>query len=235
MAKKRKLAATGACAAAYAAACLALSRLTGDPLPSGLAWNLLLALLPGPLLSAALARRGVLQVGLAALWLLFLPNTFYLLTDLIHVPPQMEWLGAGERGAAVLHSEKASQWALVLLIGIGAFWGVWLGLESLSRAFDFARSRAGRLPAWAAVGALALLCGTGIYIGRFLRLNSWDALHPLRLLGRVTASLDGFACKIILLLAASILLLFCFYRARCPGVEAGAGEEDGGGTGENRP
>ena len=72
MAKKRKLAATGVCAAAYAAAyaaaCLALSRLTGDPLPAGLAWNLLLALLPGPLLSAALARRGVLQVGLAALW-----------------------------------------------------------------------------------------------------------------------------------------------------------------------
>ena len=48
MAKKYKLAATGACAAAYAAGCLALTRLTGDPLPAGLAWNLLLALLPGP-------------------------------------------------------------------------------------------------------------------------------------------------------------------------------------------
>ena len=37
-----------------------------------------------------------LRAALAVLWLLFLPNTFYMLTDLIHTPQNMEWVNAAD-------------------------------------------------------------------------------------------------------------------------------------------
>ena len=71
--------------AVYAAACVGYGRCTGDVLGYGLAWNMALALLPLVLQQAM--RRCRPRAGRGALglvWLLLLPNTFYMVTDLIH-------------------------------------------------------------------------------------------------------------------------------------------------------
>ncbi|MBI2332103.1 MAG: DUF1361 domain-containing protein [Chloroflexi bacterium] len=135
-----------------------------------LVWNLFLAWLPLVMSymasSFASKRRFVaLTVPIAAvLWLLFFPNAPYILTDLFHL-----------RHAR----ENIPVWFDTLLINWFAWTGVLLGVFSLFMMHDIVRKAFGRITGWLFVIIVGTLCGVGIYIGRFLRWNSWDIiLHP---------------------------------------------------------
>lgn len=198
----------------YGLACVYYSRCTGDVLGDGLAWNMGLAVLPSACSAAARrcrSRLGRWAVGL--LWLIFLPNTFYMMTDLIHVPQQMEWVERLADGtAAVRHSFLLREWALLLLLGVGAFLAALLGCREF---LSFARALPGPLGKAGArlcTAALSLLCAVGIYIGRFLRFNSWDILAPARLLQTLCKSIDGFSIQFMFLTAGGIVLMVWFCR-----------------------
>ena len=215
MARKRCVLRWGAAVGLYWAACAAHVWRTGGLLALGLAWNMLLALLP--LCFACAAGRCRLWAGraaLAVLWLLFLPNTFYMLTDLIHTPQNMEWVNAADW--TVRHSENVSDWLLTLLLGTGAVLAVLLGLEAMRVFRVYCCVHWPRPAVWAGGGTVLLLCGFGMYIGRFLWLNSWDILHPLALLRRIWASMDAFQLQVTLLFAGAVFLLWLAYSALRP-------------------
>ncbi|WP_346007795.1 DUF1361 domain-containing protein [Janibacter terrae] len=138
---------------------------TGAPVFAFLHWNLFLAWVPYVLALALLVLHrvrspGWLLVGLGVVWLLFLPNAPYILTDFIHV------------GAI----PGAPLWFDVLLIGAFAGTGLLLGLASLLLVHHVVAARVGHLAGWVlAIGSLAL-SSLGIYLGRFPRFNSWDVL-----------------------------------------------------------
>ena len=117
----------------YGAACAYYSLRTGDMLAVGLAWNILLAALPLFLFQAVQhCRVSALRWAAKLVWVLLLPNAFYMITDLIHVPPNMEWVEQLENGgAAVRHSALLREWVLLLLIGVGAFFAAVLGCRAL--------------------------------------------------------------------------------------------------------
>ncbi|PIQ29152.1 DUF1361 domain-containing protein [bacterium (Candidatus Blackallbacteria) CG17_big_fil_post_rev_8_21_14_2_50_48_46] len=144
-------------------------RYTGTPYFSFLVWNLFLALIP--LAVSTIFRLGEnrfqglpwLVAGLA-LWLPFFPNAPYIITDLIHLRYRM----------------NMPVWFDALLILSFALCGLLAGFLSL---WDFEQAIARRWGAWAGVGFSGLtlfLAGVGIYLGRFLRWNSWDLLHHPR-------------------------------------------------------
>lgn len=139
--------------------------MTGAPAFDFLHWNLFLAWVPYvvALLLVGLHRvraPGWLLAVPGVVWLLFLPNAPYILTDFIH-------LGAIP-GAPV--------WFDVLLIGAFAGTGLLLGMASLLLVHDVVGARLGSVAGWAvAIGSLAL-SSIGIYLGRFPRFNSWDVL-----------------------------------------------------------
>ena len=200
--------------AVYAAACIGYGRCTGDVLGYGLAWNMALALLPLVLQQAM--RRCRPRAGRGALglvWLLLLPNTFYMVTDLIHVPPQMAWVEALADGTvAVRHSALLREWALLLLLGVGAFFAALLGCRALA-GLEECLPAAWPAPArQAAVAGVCLLCGIGIYLGRFLRFNSWDVLHPVQLARSVLGSASAFSALFVLMMALGIFGMYRFYR-----------------------
>ena len=137
---------------------------TGDPFYDFLVWNLVLAWVPFALALAAYAnaRRGggAVVVVLGVLWLLFFPNAPYLLTDFIH-----------------LHESLTTPlWYDALMLAACAWAGVALGFASLYVMQTIWQRAAGAVVSWlGVVGALAL-ASFGVYLGRFLRFNSWDAL-----------------------------------------------------------
>lgn len=142
---------------------------TGSLAYSHILWNLLLAWVPVALawIATRTTRTPQWLRGLATGgWLIFLPNAPYLITDLIHLHPsgQIPLLYDG-----------------VLLFSLGLS-GLATGLATV---FWMEQVIAGRFGRWArmafSVGALGM-AGCGVYVGRFLRWNSWDAiLRPVQL------------------------------------------------------
>ena len=148
---------------------------------SYLAWNLFLAWLP---MLAALAaynaykRRARLSwlvvAGCALTWLLFFPNAPYLLTDILHLQPRAD----------------APFWFDLLLLLAFAWTGVFLGLVSLFLMQALVRRAAGAAASWAVALGVLGVSGFGIYLGRFLRWNSWDVFFsPASLLLDILAQL----------------------------------------------
>jgi uncharacterized membrane protein len=151
--------------------------ITGDPYYRFLVWNLILAWVPFALALAAYdrARRApdALAAGLGVLWLLFFPNAPYMLTDFIH-------LGEG----------PAPLWYDALMLSSFAWTALLLGFASLYLMQMVIRRVAGSAVAWLGVLAALALASVGVYIGRFIRFNSWDALlHPRRVAQVVHAQL----------------------------------------------
>ena len=137
-----------------------------------LVWNLFLAWLPlvFALLAAdkfktASARNGHF-LGLAGAWLLFFPNAPYIFTDLIHL-----------RTFYYGHF-----WVDLTLILLCALTGLVLGFVSLYLMQSVVERMLGRPASWLFIAAVAALSGFGIYLGRFMRFNSWDVVfRPVQL------------------------------------------------------
>jgi uncharacterized membrane protein len=145
---------------------------TGNIRYSFLVWNLFLAWLPlvFALYAVELYRKHQGWTGyviaFAAAWLLFFPNAPYICTDIIHLS----------------HSLRAHFWVDLVLILSCAFTGLILGFLSLYSMQSVVQRACGWAWSWVFVAAVAGLSGVGIYIGRFLRFNSWDIItQPLAL------------------------------------------------------
>ncbi len=127
-----------------------------------LLWNLFLAWLP--VLFALLARRHrASRLGRwvwGGLWLLFFPNAPYLLTDLLHL---------GQIGHVPL-------WYDLIMLLTFALAGLFLGFASLFWLQDLVTKTWNQLTGWLFVLVVLGLSSFGVYIGRFLRWNSWDLL-----------------------------------------------------------
>jgi uncharacterized membrane protein len=177
-----------------------------EPLFGGLIWNLFLAWIPFGLSIVLYDRhragaRRVSLLPLAGLWLLFLPNAPYILTDFKHLAP----------------SPSVPLWVDVVVIAAPAWTGMLLGFISIYLVQSVIRQLAGPLVAWAAaIGALGL-SGFGIYLGRVLRWNSWDVIADPRLLSQLDGILvDPRAIAMTVLLSGfltvSYLVIYAFIR-----------------------
>jgi len=140
---------------------------------SFLPWNLFLAWLP-LLISTWLVwhagRKGWLNwqgvVG-TLLWLGFLPNSFYMLTDLVHLQ------SSGEINIL---------FDTVLVVSY-IFNGLVVGYLSLYQVHRALLKRLSAKRAHLTIWAVLLGVGFAIYLGRSLRWNTWDLLlHPSGLL-----------------------------------------------------
>jgi uncharacterized membrane protein len=144
---------------------------TGDAGFSFLWWNLFLAVVPllasTALRSARRPHRRPVQLLCFSIWLLFLPNAPYILTDLLHLHPR----------------ELVPLWYDLVVLMSCAGTGLFLGYISLLDVQLVIEKRFGKHCGWGVAVSALLLSGFGIYLGRFLRWNSWEVFtNPWRLL-----------------------------------------------------
>jgi uncharacterized membrane protein len=184
--RRRLVTILGLCAGSAFCVALVVVRTvhTGDPHLRGLIWNLFLAWIP---LALAIfvydrwrrRRGGMALLLLGALWLLFFPNAPYIATDFVHL----------ERGGA------APFWYDAVTIAAFAWMGMLLGFASLYLMQTVVRQWRGAAAGWIFALVAIGLGSLGIYLGRFLRLNSWDALEHPSVIPRIlhTVARDPFA------------------------------------------
>ena len=135
-------------------------------------WNLFLAFIPwalssGLMLYPRLQHKKRFMALTLGVWLLFFPNAPYILTDLFHLQLEL----------------TMPVWFDLVLILSFAWVGLMFGLKSLwdiEYLMQFWVK-----PKWIPVVSMLLLFlgSFGIYLGRFLRWNSWDIIQqPVALL-----------------------------------------------------
>ncbi|TCJ14301.1 DUF1361 domain-containing protein [Flaviaesturariibacter flavus] len=176
---------------------------SGTPVLLFLNWNLWLAFVPYYISRQLVRNVGWIEQSLLfrplfVCWLLFLPNTFYITTDLFHLR-----LRPG-----------VPLWFDLALLFSFAWNGLLLGLLSLQRMELVVAARWQlRRGSHFTVPAL-VLCGLGIYIGRYLRYNSWDVLLAPGELARDIAALflhpvqARFDWSMIVLFSALLILIY---------------------------
>lgn len=128
-----------------------------------LVWNIFLAIIPYAITMYLSSKQNLsrLKLGFGFLvWLAFLPNAPYIVTDLIHI-----------RSANNLFV-----WLDILVILSFALSGLLLFYYSIKDMQILVASKFKRVPLKTATLLILFLCGFGVYLGRFLRYNSWEVI-----------------------------------------------------------
>lgn len=154
---------------------LARILVTGSAAYLFLPWNLFLGFIPYCITGRMMRDISLIEnrwkfFGSLALWLLFIPNSFYIMTDLFHLSS----------------IDSAPKWFDLLMIFSFAWNGLLFGIISLRRVELLVSLQGWQRFTMPMVFVVMLLSAFGVYIGRFLRFNSWDVLTaPFSLAGEI--------------------------------------------------
>lgn len=178
-------------------------------------WNLLLAwvpmilvwLLQGQLQYRNRSWKEPVPVLLTLLWLGFLPNSFYLVSDLIHLQ----------------YSDSNSVLFDAVMFQSFVWNGLVAGILSIIWVHSALLRRRGKDMAAAIISGVLLLSGFAIYLGRNLRWNTWDVLvNPEGILFDVSERVINplshpqallTTLSFFLLLGSMYMVVWQFYRA----------------------
>ena len=130
-----------------------------------LIWNLFLAFVPYAITQVCMQKISWIEntfkfLAVLIVWLLFIPNTFYIITDLFHLQ---------ERDPVPL-------WFDLALIFSFAWNGLLMGVLSIRQMEKLITIKWPIKQEWLFVLPIMFLNAFGIYIGRYLRYNSWDVI-----------------------------------------------------------
>ncbi len=168
-----------------------------------LPWNLFLAFVPYWITwwmtrNVSIIENRIKRIVALAAWLLFIPNSFYIITDLFHL----------------VHVRSAPKWFDLLLIFSFAWNGIVCGIISLRRVEMVLGLLKGHRFSFLLVLSVMWLSAYGIYIGRFLRFNSWDVItDPFSLMREIIDMVihpfeNGYAWGMTMCYAVFMTLLY---------------------------
>ncbi|MEM5565421.1 DUF1361 domain-containing protein [Psychroserpens sp. AS72] len=134
-----------------------------------LVWNLFLAIIPFAITTGLTSPKKINKISLFiffGIWLLFLPNAPYLVTDLMHLT----------------RTDQSFLWLDILVIMSFAFNGLILFFLSLSDMEKLLKRYLKPNMIMPLMLSIFGLTAFGIYLGRFLRHNSWEIINnPLNI------------------------------------------------------
>lgn len=180
-----------------------------------LVWNLFLAWIPF-IVSSMMEyisttkkygmKKCISMLGLGFIWLIFYPNAPYIVTDIIHLSNYNYYAPLDH---AVGFSSSFIIWYDFILVMLFVFTGYILGHISLYTVHKMIERTYKKTIGWIFVFIVSILSGFAIYLGRFLRLNSWEIVsNPSGILKRMFGSMDIMTLKFTLLFGGFIFLVY---------------------------
>lgn len=139
-----------------------------------LVWNLFLAFVPFAftLYLSSKPKLGTFKLlTISSIWLLFLPNAPYIITDLIHLRL----------------SETPIVWLDILTVISFAICGMMCYMYSIKDMKFILKNHFSEMWVDLLFYLLPFVVAFGVYLGRFLRYNSWEIIHnPLSIVFDIT-------------------------------------------------
>ncbi len=170
-----------------------------------LEWNLFLSMIPFILSNFFDKSHKYMRWLLLLLWILFIPNAFYMMTDLIHI--QSLNIIINPTPYSQYYSTDVILWILMLYIISISIFGVYLGLKSVDEFLNMIGEKLRLI----SLLILSMMIGVGMTIGRFLRLNSWNAFNPIELLTTIFNGFDIVMIRLSILFSIVVFILIFMY------------------------
>jgi len=168
---------------------------------SWMTFNVLLALVP-VIFTMILDKKTdqLIRVPLLILWLLFLPNTIYLLTDIQHIIPQLFLVD--QTGKVVLFA----QYATIIFVGILTYMYSLKPFELLLNSLKIVPTKK---KYWYII--LNLILGFAVVLGKVQRTHSWYVFtDPLRVATDIINTLTSPQLMVLTILFGAIFSVIYF-------------------------
>ncbi len=203
----------------YWSICLIMYLIIGDIRYVLLSWNILLAILPLFFIGKVVVtnkRKQKKPIIWLLLWLFFFPNSVYMVTGFIHLANEnFVWIIDRDQHSSysdIVYSNDIFVWTKLLVISLGFLLAILVGFESLYLFEQIIRKKYSKIICFFVIFGVALLTSVGVYIGRFLRFNSWDVVFsPLELL-KETLNLGMFGIEFIIIFTLFVLISYLLYK-----------------------
>lgn len=146
-------------------------------------------------------KHPIVWITCFILWVLFLPNAFYIITDFIHFQNYQFFTIYPH-----VYSMQIIDWIVFTHIVIGALYSLKIGVDALDIMIRYVKKNR--------VFVLVLLClaaSFGIYLGRFMRLNSWDIFKVTSLLDHIIKHFS-FIISFVLMMTTIQLISYIMFK-----------------------
>lgn len=181
-----------------------------------LIWNLFLAWIPFGLSvlirsiyfkNTGSKKRNIAILLAGVVWFFFYPNAPYMITDFIHFRGIKFYLYKDGRFAGF--NDDFIVWYDFVMNSIFILTGFLLGFLSLYLLQRVIFVKIGKVSSWGFVCGVLLFSSFGIYLGRFIRWNTWDIVsNPVSLMKSVMESLHLQALSFTFLFSFFLLLIY---------------------------
>ncbi|WP_373230533.1 DUF1361 domain-containing protein [Cohnella sp.] len=174
-----------------------------------LLWNLFLAWLPllVSMFAIMIARIGkgtgkaIILTLCGVIWLLLYPNAPYLTTDFIHLILNPKY--------GMNHLDRLLLWYDLVMFFLFSWCGLLLGYLSMKDFHSLVWHYLNAWAGWVFIVIVSFLGGFGVYLGRVIRLNSWDVVFsPFRLIEGVLEGINAHAAIFTFLFGLLILIVY---------------------------
>jgi uncharacterized membrane protein len=173
--------------------------LTGDGLHVFLIWNILLASLPllvMIVIHSKWIKKTWMIIVLLVIWLLFYPNSMYVITDLIYLDKDSFMTTLGMY-SPIVYTQNLVAYVAFFHIFLGAILGILFAVESVKPVIAYIIKRKNQMWAFGSIIVISFLSSFAIYIGRFFRYNSWNFLNVFNILKDFFESFSVFTVAFI--------------------------------------
>jgi uncharacterized membrane protein len=148
--------------------------------------------------------RAVYLLGLGCLWVAFYPNAPYIITDFIHLR------GINFYFTELGYSMNFIIWYDFIMISLFILTGFLLGFVSLYMIQMVLEDRFNKYIGWIFVGGILFISSYAVYLGRFIRWNSWDIIFkPNILIKSILENFNQYAVEFTISFGLFLILIYC--------------------------
>jgi len=142
-------------------------------------------------------------MGLGAIWISFYPNAPYMITDFIHLS-RIKFISASQG-----YNMSFIPWYDFVMISLFILTGFLLGFVSLYMIQKLMVDRFNKAIGWMVVAGTMFLSSFGVYLGRFIRWNTWDIIsNPFALLNSISENIHRHSFAFTITFGLFLLLIY---------------------------